>query len=161
MLLNLPIALVGYISSYLSSPSSLLPPSSDSDELAPLTFHLRHRHALTNTSKVIFSDVPESAFAPEEGYRIPRRRMKVQRPSSHANFMAARHSRLSGAVNASIVEWSEDEVPGPVLEDRHSLLQFAKMAFDTYYPDNTTEWYDVGEDGWSTVSSVSWLRIGK
>ncbi|KAH6899248.1 Alpha/Beta hydrolase protein [Coprinopsis sp. MPI-PUGE-AT-0042] len=155
MLLNLPIALVGYITSYLS-PSSLLP-SADSDELAPLTFHLRHRHALTNTSKVIFSDVPESAFAPDSGYRIPRRRMKVHKPSSHANFMAARNAKFQGTANSSSVEWSEDEVPGPVLEDRHSLLQFAKMAFDTYYPDNTTEWYDVREDGWSTSEPWGWL----
>ncbi|TFK20113.1 alpha/beta-hydrolase [Coprinopsis marcescibilis] len=155
MLLGLPSTLLSIITGFLSSSS---PTATTSPSLTPLTFHLRHQHAVTSDSRIIFSDVSQlSSFGPETTYTIPRKKVVVQKPSLYANFSDARDLRRSQLEGALDVDWWEDEVPGPALGERDALLQFANMAFDAYYPDNTTEWYDVGGDGWNTSTPWGWL----
>jgi lipase ATG15 len=49
------------------------------------------------------------------------------------------------------LDWWDDEIEGPDVTTREDLLQFAYMAFNAYYPDNTTEWYDLEGRGWDRV----------
>ncbi|KAG2021165.1 lipase [Coprinopsis cinerea AmutBmut pab1-1] len=159
MLLGLPSTLLGLVTTYLSSSttSPLTTTTTTYDNLAPLTFQLRHQHALTTDARIVFADVPPSTgFAAENQYTIPRKRMKVHRPSSNADFAAARDSRRLQGIDTNI-QWWEDEVPGPALTDRNSLLQFANMAYNAYYADNTTDWYDVEGHGWDKSSPWGWL----
>ena len=80
--------------------------------------------------------------------------MKVARPASHSAFMNARDMSRKQGMSAAL-EWWEDEVPGPDVSDMDSLLQFAHMAFDAYYADNSTEWYGLEDRGWDKVRRLA------
>ncbi|KAJ3530107.1 hypothetical protein NMY22_g8714 [Coprinellus aureogranulatus] len=151
MLLSLPLAIQSLVSTYLwtsHAPETPLYP--------PLTFELRHQHGLTNTSRVVFSDVSTAGFGQGDVYRVPRRRMRVPRPSSHAAFSAAREMSMKQGMNMAL-KWWDDEIEGPDVTTRDDLLQFAYMAFNAYYPDNTTEWYDLEDRGWDRSTPHGWL----
>ncbi|KAF9481321.1 alpha/beta-hydrolase [Pholiota conissans] len=143
MLYGLPATLQGLISTFLwaSSPSK---PS-----ISPITFQLRHRHAITNDSRVIFSNYEPSASFAGEGteFTIPVQTTTIPRPESHAAFMAARSNYQRDVTPA--LNWVDWEVPTPDVTKRSTLLQMAKMAFNAYAPDNSSasDWYDIS-DGW-------------
>lgn len=148
MLFNLPLAIQTLVSTFLWTAEPPL-----TDDLPPLTFELRHQHALTDTSRIVFSDVkPSAGFAQQNVYRVPRRRMKIPRPPSKESFAAARKMSMEQGMSMSL-DWRDDEVDGPDVSTKDALLQFAHMAFNAYYPDNTTEWYDVSDRGWDKVRS--------
>ncbi|RXW19553.1 hypothetical protein EST38_g6288 [Candolleomyces aberdarensis] len=152
MLFNLPLAIQTLVSTFLWTAEP-----SFTDELSPLTFELRHQHGLTNASRIVFSDVkPSAGFAQQNVYRIPRKRMKVSRPPSKEKYAAARKMSMEQGMSMSL-DWRDDEVDGPDVSTKDALLQFAHMAFNAYYPDNTTEWYDVGDRGWDRSTPHGWL----
>ncbi|KAF6758290.1 Alpha/Beta hydrolase protein [Ephemerocybe angulata] len=148
MLFSLPLAIQALVTTFLGVSEPQQPP--------PLTFELRHEHRLTNTSRIVFSDVKQSNFAAERVYRIPRKILKIPRPSSHEDFLAARTMSMKDDMSM-MLDWQEDEIPGPDVSSRDDLLQFAHMAFNTYYADNTTEWYDVSDRGWDKSTPHGWL----
>ena len=48
------------------------------------------------------------------------------------------------------VEWDDEEIEGPNVEDRQTLLMLAKMTYNAYVEPQDKDWYDLGE-GWPTV----------
>lgn len=128
----------------------------------PLTFYLRHLHAVANSSRILFSDVTqgESLYlqnnidGTEVPYTLMTRMMKTHRPSSFTAHAQARVQPLSWGDEGKVEEliWNEEEVLGPDVTSRTSLLHLAKMTNNAYaYPnDDGREWYDLGHD-WNIV----------
>lgn len=123
-----------------------------------LQFTLRHLHALTPTSHVVFKDVPgisTSLHTPKsypQGEPIRTRRIRTSRPSSHEMFMDARQ-RSMRLQETTALDWDEDDVVAPDVTKRETLLLLAKMTSNAYYPEpGTPGWYDLGER-WNVVSS--------
>ncbi|KAF8735146.1 hypothetical protein AX14_002653 [Amanita brunnescens Koide BX004] len=53
------------------------------------------------------------------------------------------------------VEWDAVETLGPDIEDRHTLVQLARMAGDAYSLPGSSNWYDV-DDVWNTSFPLGW-----
>lgn len=142
MLLGLPATLQSLILNLLWSTAP-----TESNNL-PITFQLRHRHAITNTSRVIFSDFkPGASFSDSETrFSVQIRNTQVPRPESFAAFDSARRN---GQLNLG---WHDWEVPTPDVTKRSTLLQMGSMAFNTYVADTSTasEWYDISDEWGST-----------
>lgn len=122
-----------------------------------LSFHLRHEHAVSNSSRIIFADVPHaltaSEFAPSQSIEVGTRRVKAHRPLSHSAFMNA---RLRGAKRGECesLKWDEVDIVGPDVEDRATLLTLAKMTHNAYEEPSNKDWYDLSPD-WNAVSERS------
>lgn len=133
----LPNALQYLLTSFLwskDSPSYRNPP--------PLRFELRHQHAISNSSRIIFSDVrPGSSGFVAEEYGVGTKSMTVHRPTSRDRFFSARWNSLTS------VPWDEIEVEGPDIRDRETLLTLAKMTNNAYTEPENSDWYDLGP-GW-------------
>jgi lipase ATG15 len=56
--------------------------------------------------------------------------------------------------------WTEDDVPGPNVTDKETVLSFARMAADAYVLDNQDgEWQDVG-NGFNYTEDFGWKMDG-
>jgi lipase ATG15 len=145
MLTALPATLQGLISVFLWGRTSNVPYES------AITFHLRHEHAITNDTRIIFSNVPQVASysGDETQFNIPMHTTRIPRPKSFSAFNAARRDRQQGLT--PVVDWDHWEVPTPDVSKRSTLYQLAKMSANSYVPDNTTShWYDIA-DGWNSI----------
>ncbi|EGN97866.1 hypothetical protein SERLA73DRAFT_182624 [Serpula lacrymans var. lacrymans S7.3] len=110
----------------------------------PLTFQLRHEHALSNSSLIIFSDIAPS-FAPEV-YGVNTASVRAHKPVSAAAFHSARFRSMRYAQSEPFL-WEDIEVQGPNVEDRQVLLTLAKMTSNAYVESTDKEWY--AQDGWN------------
>lgn len=120
---------------------------SDGVREAPLTFELRHEHAVTNGSRIIFSDTPPSFSS--ETYALNTKNVKAYRPESSRAFERARTLSRTHFLSEA-VDWWDTNIPGPDVEKRETLLQLAKMTYNSY-SNGGTEWYDLGPN-WNAVS---------
>ncbi|KAF2088619.1 autophagy related lipase [Saccharata proteae CBS 121410] len=56
--------------------------------------------------------------------------------------------------------WTVDEVPGPNVSDKDTVLSFARMASNSYIMEpNTGDWYDVG-GGFNYTEDFGWEKDG-
>ena len=102
-----------------------------------LTFELRHEHAVTNGSLLVFSDVPKFRQLAGEDDRL-QYSVKTKATQSHV---------FTQFLNS----WDEVEVPGPNVTDRETLRALAMMTNNAYYQDTKKKgWYDLGPD-WNSV----------
>ncbi|KAF8320067.1 alpha/beta-hydrolase [Clavulina sp. PMI_390] len=122
-----------------------------------MTFRLRHLHAVhPETHSNLFKDVDHevSSFASEPSLSLRTSRVSVHRPRSQSAFHEARtSSRLWG--HSSLIDWDEDEIEGPDVTDRETLLLLAKMTNDAYLSPGESGWYDLG-DQWNTSYPFGW-----
>lgn len=108
-------------------------PSGDS-----LTFELRHEHAVTNGSLLVFSDVPTFRQLAGEDDRL--------------QYSVRTKATQSHVFTQFLNSWDEVEVPGPSVTDRETLHTLAMMTNNAYYQDVEKKgWYDLGPD-WNWVS---------
>ncbi|PIL33088.1 hypothetical protein GSI_04537 [Ganoderma sinense ZZ0214-1] len=142
MLYNLlPATLQLFLTSLLWRPSPSSAPST-------LQFQLRHQHALSNASRVIFSDTkPDLAFTTNE-LSLRTAKTTVHKPASQALLRSA---RLRGAH----IPWERAEVYGPDVQDRETLLLLAKMANNAYTEPDKSDWYDIGPY-WNVTYPFGW-----
>ncbi|EGN95505.1 Lipase, required for intravacuolar lysis of autophagic bodies [Serpula lacrymans var. lacrymans S7.3] len=84
-------------------------------------------------------------------YTLKARPTTVYRPSS---FEAVEKARLRSLHHAQSepVEWVEQVVHGPDIEDRHTLVQLARMAGDAYQLPGRKNWYDI-DPSWNINAS--------
>ena len=118
-----------------------------SDTTAPLRFQLRHEHAVSNDSRVFFSDTTPS-FTPEV-YGVNTRHVISHRPISVSAFSSARFRSLKHAQSDARL-WKERDVVGPNVRDRETLLTLAKMTNNAYNQPADKAWYEL--DSWNSVS---------
>ena len=150
MLFNLPANLNGLISILLGASSP-----AEHNTSPAITFQLRHRHAATSTSRIIFSDIPHEFASSdiETQFSIPTKVNAVPRPQSFAAFNEARRNPQRDFTPA--LDWHDWDVASPDISKRTTLFQLAKMSFDAYAADNKTEWYDLS-DSWNSTT-FGWL----
>ncbi|KAF8352170.1 Alpha/Beta hydrolase protein [Amanita rubescens] len=122
-----------------------------------LQFYLRHEHAVSATNHIVFADVPgkslllDAAATPFVVNTIP---LKTHRPSSLlAHSQAIRRSREHA--ESSLLDWWGEEVQGPDVESRESLLTLAKMTFDAYLEPSDKEWYEL-DSQWNKTHPFGW-----
>ena len=115
----------------------------------PLQFELRHEHALSNTSRIVFSDVkPTLDFRPNI-YSINTSPIAVHRRRDMDSMPSLRPRNDQ-------VFWDSVDIPGPDVQNREVLLMLAKMANNAYTEPGQKDWYDIGSQ-WNNVSDISWL----
>ncbi|KAI0781537.1 alpha/beta-hydrolase [Trametes elegans] len=113
-----------------------------------LQFELRHEHALTDSSRVVFSDVkPSPGFRPET-FSIGTSRTTVHKPLTDGPISSA---RFRGAN----IAWDTVDVDGPDVQDREVLLMLAKMANNAYSEPTEKDWYDIGPN-WNNSYPFGW-----
>ena len=134
----------------------------DNSNVSPtLKFELRHLHAVSSSSAtVLFSDVSSTEMlqthtlsdpsgSTKATYSIHTSSIKRHRPSSLASFSNARLRSLQFGKN-EWVDWEEDEILGPNVESRETLLELAKMTNNAYLEPNETGWYSLNGT-WNVV----------
>jgi len=57
---------------------------------------------------------------------------------------------MSKRGQSALLNWQEDEVPGPDVMRRETLLLLAKMTSNTYFEPHRREWYNLTDD-WNVV----------
>ncbi|KAI4528270.1 alpha/beta-hydrolase [Schizophyllum commune Loenen D] len=109
-----------------------------------LWLELRQLHAVSSSAQVVFADVraPISSLA-DHTYTLRSRRTRRHRPASLDAFSQARATSVRFAQTLDI-PWDEDEVEGPDVESRETLLQLAKITNNAYLPPDDPQWYDLG-----------------
>jgi len=129
-----------------------------------LRFDLRHVHAVSPSSRVVIADVPPATQANsnsdsdvQTSYTVRTRTVNSYRSPSFHIYARARRRSMSFAQSEDF-PWEPDEIPGPDVESRESLLQLAKMANNAYVPPNDTAWYDLGEN-WEPVGPFLWFTV--
>lgn len=124
-----------------------------------LSFRLRHQHAVTNASRVVFSDVGPSQLvshslstpADPYIYDVDTSHLVTHRPSSYAAFHDARlRSMRHSQHDASL--WHPAEVLGPDVTKRETLLSLAKMSNNAYAAGPDAGWYAI--DGFNMASRL-------
>ncbi|KAF8061803.1 Alpha/Beta hydrolase protein [Lyophyllum atratum] len=145
MLQILPTALRTLIVSLLWSSQADIAP-------APLKFQLRHEHGVTNASHTIFADTPRSFAA--ETYEVSTMTTRASRPESHTAFSNAR-SRSMRHMQSEPLKWTDEEVAGPDIKKRDTLVQLAKMTYNSYSVPKDNDWYDLGPS-WNTSFPFGW-----
>ena len=138
--------------------SIFLPPEIFQPTFPPhntLNFRLRHFHAVTPSAHVYFADVPlyssSSLYDDSQPLSIPIAPVRTARPPSEAAFTEARALSMRG--QSTTLHWEEDEIPGPDVSKRETLLLLAKMTSNAYIEPNTDGWYNL-TDEWGIVRSL-------
>ncbi|KAG6897881.1 hypothetical protein C0992_009679 [Termitomyces sp. T32_za158] len=126
--------------------------SSENSSQEPLRFQLRHEHALTKHSRNVFTDIYPSFVA--DTYDVPAVNIKSTRPDSYNAFMAARSQSMRQLQSTSL-EWQDEDVLGPDVTKRKTLLQLAKMTYNSYATPGQSDWYDLGS-GWNQSYPFGW-----
>ncbi|KAH9945068.1 alpha/beta-hydrolase [Epithele typhae] len=123
----------------------------------PLRFELRHLHAISPDARVVFRDVRQAdvrALGVADEYALRPRKVKTHRPRSAAAFERAR-ARSARLRESEAVEWDEDEVEGPDVADRETMLLLAKMTNNAYLAPDEQGWYDLGSE-WNVSYPFGW-----
>lgn len=130
----------------------------------PLQFQLRHVHAVSSSARVAFADVASNtdteSLLPYSGhsYDLTTRKVKTSRPLNFDAFSQARVRSMKFGQSESL-DWEEDKVLAPDVEDRETLLALAKMANNAYVVPDEGSWYDLGIN-WTVVCILT-ISLGK
>ncbi|KAI0925611.1 hypothetical protein AcV5_008301 [Taiwanofungus camphoratus] len=143
------------IASHDQTPASLegLEPSSS----LPLDFELRQYHAVTTEAQVLFHDVSPAEVLLTGGptsHALDTRPLKSHRPSSHAAHSRARIRSVRYGETEPL-DWTEDEIIGPDVDSRETLLELAKMTNNAYLEPGEAGWYDLGGN-WNVSYPFGW-----
>lgn len=128
-----------------SQPPAVLPART------PLSFQLRHEHAITNDSRVIFSNAVPSFAA--DSYAVSTSNIQTHRPQSAKAFHSARLRSIRHDQSEHVL-WDTTDVLGPNVEERETLLTLAKMTSNAYTSPTASDWYT--SDGWNKSTPFGW-----
>ncbi|KZP31761.1 alpha/beta-hydrolase [Athelia psychrophila] len=127
-----------------------------------LSFELRHLHAVSPAARVVLADVPRapahlystSDHHDRNYHEVQTRPLTSFRPTSLDAYSQAR-LRSVRRDQSHAVQWEEDEILGPDVESRETLLTLAKMTNNAYIEPEDPQWYDLGGD-WNDTYPVGW-----
>ncbi|EPQ54234.1 alpha/beta-hydrolase [Gloeophyllum trabeum ATCC 11539] len=134
--------------------TALFTPSSRSGRTPGLQFGLRHEHAVSTTGRVVFKDALTQAIP--SAYTLHTKDITAYHPSLRSDAIA-RIGRAS-SIHSQVCEdqlWEEEEVLGPDVESRETLLELAKMTNNAYVEPDDSQWYDLGSN-WTNAYPVGW-----
>ncbi|KAK2460724.1 hypothetical protein APHAL10511_007194 [Amanita phalloides] len=133
--------------------ASLLYPSSVSQ--ATLQFHLRHEHAVASSNHILFADVlPNFQQLSLSPFTVNTKSMRTHRPSSPSAYFEARYNSLRHT-QSTLLDWWDEDVIGPDVENRETLLTLAKMTYDAYLEPSDKEWYELDAQ-WNKSHPFGW-----
>lgn len=91
--------------------------------------------------------------------RISIQRLRDRRKESIDSILDV--GRMTGSIpSLPISAWTTDEVPGPNVTDRETVLSFARMAANAYVLEpHTGDWFDVG-NGYNYTEDFGWENDG-
>ncbi|KAE9405199.1 alpha/beta-hydrolase [Gymnopus androsaceus JB14] len=129
-----------------------------------LQFELRHLHAVSPSARVLFQDVPplpKARSLSQDQDQHTNRTFTVQTrqtpsyrgPDYDAIWQARVHSIKFG--QSQSLNWEIEDVPGPNVESRDTLLTLAKMTNNAYVEPGDPAWYDLGGD-WNSTYPFGW-----
>ncbi|GAB1517098.1 Putative lipase atg15 [Rhizoctonia solani] len=144
-------------------------------------FTLRHVHRTHSESGHIkWADVSQDTIRASEigeetldgssthTHSLHVQRMSVHRPVSQDAFQAARaHSRRRRKEKSVLgrfsldrewgqsLGWNEDDVDGPAIDKRETVLALAKMTNNAYLSPEESGWYDLGGN-WTADHNIGW-----
>ncbi|KAG8746157.1 putative lipase atg15 [Ceratobasidium sp. 414] len=135
------------------------------------TFTLRHVHsAHADTGRIRWADVPEDVVTASSladptpdgssthTHTLQTRRTTVHRPISQDAFHAARRRRNEKSLFGRLglgkewgqsLGWDEDDIEGPAIDKRETVLALAKITNNAYLQPADAGWYDLGGN-WTT-----------
>ncbi|KAH0833006.1 alpha/beta-hydrolase [Lanmaoa asiatica] len=124
-----------------------------------LQFELRHQHAASSDAHVVFSDIPQAPKSAltevnETTYTIQTKRLSTFHPPSFRAHEAARLRSIRHAQSTDL-PWWEDEIFGPDVEHRETLLELAKMTNNAYVSPDDAAWYEL-KDQWNDRYPFGW-----
>ncbi|KAJ8586221.1 alpha/beta-hydrolase [Rhizopogon salebrosus TDB-379] len=117
-----------------------------------MSLHLRHQHAITNDSRVIFANTAPS-FAAANSYAVSTLNIQTHKPQSANAFHSARLRSIRHEESERVL-WNPTDVLGPNIEDRETLLTLAKMTSNAYTTPTESDWYAL--DGWNKSTPFGW-----
>jgi lipase ATG15 len=167
------------VSSAAEAPILLPPPTSPQPHSTQKDFSLRHifHHGTYKYPQLHRRlDVPENAaiWAASDLHsteREPVPRLRVRSEAISIQRLADRSKdaiegilewgRMKGrAVQLAADDWTIDEIAGPNVTDKETVLSFARMASNAYITEpNTGEWEDVG-GGFNYTEDFGWESDG-
>jgi lipase ATG15 len=130
--------------------ASLLLPEGTSRNF--LQFNLRHEHAVASMNHIVFANVPKSIHqwqSKHQPFITNTSSIRTYYPSSFAAYSNAIHRSVRHS-QSSLLDWRDDEVQGPDVDSRETVLTLAKMTYDAYLEPSDREWYELGSD-WNYV----------
>jgi lipase ATG15 len=135
-----------------------------------LVFELRHLHAISSAAQVAFANVPRDGFQSlditHHQYAVKANVVKTYRPPPSVSPLWISDQRRNRArtqqpflYEQSFPEdhvswWDEDEILGPDVSQRSTLLLLAKMTNNAYLNPDEKGWYDLGSN-WTAVCTRS------
>lgn len=132
------------------------PITGSQDNTHYLNFELRHQHAVSSDARVAFANIaPSHIYSHNDAktpYRVEAKPVVSTRPPSFEAYSQARVRSMRHGQSLDM-PWDEEEVLGPNVESRETLLLLAKMANDAYVEPTDPAWYDLGPN-WNQVSTV-------
>jgi lipase ATG15 len=121
-----------------------------------LNFYLRHFHVETSSAHAYLADAPHDRSQAKGLASVPlsiiTSPVRTTRPTSLLDFQAAR--KVSQRGQSALLNWQEDEVSGPDVTRRETLLLLAKVTSNTYYEPYKRGWYNLTDD-WNVVRQSS------
>ncbi|KAJ7227463.1 alpha/beta-hydrolase [Mycena pura] len=150
--------MLGALTTWLVSLFSLLPHVETVPKPpSPLSFELRHLHAVSPSAQVVFADVPQRAgVLSDDSHTLLTRKIRSYKPPSFALHAQAREqSRRFGQSLPFEFPWDEQEVVAPDVEDRFTLLELAKMTNNAYVDPDDEAWYELGAN-WTVSYPFGW-----
>ena len=110
-------------------------------------------HAATSSARVYFADMPPGGLGSASNLASPpvsirTSRVRTARPPSFAEITRARHMSTRG--QSAALDWEEEDVLGPDVTRRETLLLLAKMTSDAYVTPGASQWYNL-TDEWNVV----------
>jgi putative lipase involved disintegration of autophagic bodies len=115
-----------------------------------LTLTPRNEFIIDETNQVVLRTTASHASLPS--LTLKSVSTTIYRPKSLASFIHARQRSIVAA-QSEPVEWDIIEVPGPDIEDQHTIVQLARMAGNAYstFPEQKKKnWYEV-DPQWNIV----------
>jgi len=127
-----------------------------------LTFQLRHLHAVSEHGHVLLSNIDHASYAgnftsySSEEYTVDTKLLPSYRPPSFDAVRNARYRSMKFGQSTPL-DWGEEEIVGPDVESRETLLVLAKMTSNAYLQPDDKGWYPLGEN-WTTVRLQPYLE---
>src|SRR5688572_10723980 len=114
------------------------------------THHELQLDPITELPQVAFSvSLPPNPLKPT--LTIKAKPTIVHRPKSIEALHHARTRSLKDG-QCTALEWDQVEILGPDVDDKHTLIQLARMAGDAYAVPGRSNWYEL-DSVWNQVGS--------
>lgn len=147
-------SILTFLSDDTYTPSQTTSPAS----ISSLHFELRHLHAVSSGSNVIFADVPaahvnsQDSGSLQTSYTLRTRSINSYHPPSFSAYSQARTRSIKFGQSEDL-HWESDEILAPDVESRETLLELAKMTNNAYLDPDHPDWYNLSGN-WTVVSAI-------